>query len=69
MLSNLIQIIPTVKKYEVFANLNYASKAMCNTSGSVEKNMCNKSGSVEKTYLQKSLRRKVRRRIKEMSKT
>ena len=35
--SNLIQIIPTVNKYEVLTNLNNASEAMCNTSGSVEK--------------------------------
>ena len=63
--SNLIQIIPTANKYEVLGNLNDASEAMCNTGGSVEKNMCNKRGPVEKkTYLQKSLRRKVIRRIK-----
>jgi hypothetical protein len=35
--SNLLQIIPTVNKYEVRANLNDISEAMCNTSGSAEK--------------------------------
>jgi hypothetical protein len=59
--SNLIQIIPTTNKYEVLGNLNDASEAMCNTSGSVEKNMCNKRGP-------KSLRRKVIRRIKRNAK-
>ena len=56
--SNLIQIIPTVNKYEVLANLNDVSETKCNTSESVGKNKCNKSGIVEKYVSSKISKKK-----------
>jgi hypothetical protein len=59
-ISNLIQIIPTVNKYEVLANLNDASEATCNTSVSVEKNISSK---ISKKKGQKMNQKKIQNQI------